>query len=142
MKEFKELNNTLRKDNDSLKIVELKKNKVERESQTKMKELEKMVAKLQANKDRLRIEHRAELDNLFGQVNSMMEKMETIAGDAVVKTKAKIMQQYKDWRVNQWWPDEAIAAWEELKALAAAEEADVKAAVGSGGLVPSPAEDA
>ncbi|KAL5787433.1 hypothetical protein ACOSP7_004382 [Xanthoceras sorbifolium] len=142
MKEFKELNNTLRKDNDSLKIVELKKNKVERESQTKMEELEKMVAKLQANKDRLRIEHRAELDNLFGQVNSMMEKMETIAGDAVVKTKAKIMQQYKDGKVNQWRPDEAIAAWEELKALAAAEEADVKAAVGSGGLVPSPAEDA
>ncbi|KAL5789788.1 hypothetical protein ACOSQ2_004676 [Xanthoceras sorbifolium] len=142
MKEFKELNNTLRKDNDSLKIVELKKNKVERESQTKMEELEKMVAKLQENKDRLRIEHRAELDNLFGQVNSMMEKMETIAGDAVVKTKAKIMQQYKDGKVNQWRPDEAIAAWEELKALATAEEADVKAAVGSGGLVPSPAEDA
>ncbi|KAL5834754.1 hypothetical protein ACOSQ4_014251 [Xanthoceras sorbifolium] len=44
------------------KHAELKKKKVEHESQAKMEELEKKVAELLVNEDRLRIEHKAELD--------------------------------------------------------------------------------
>ncbi|KAL5742164.1 hypothetical protein ACOSP7_028896 [Xanthoceras sorbifolium] len=88
------------------------------------------------------MEHKAELDNLVQQMSILMEKVETITGDAVIKTRAEIMQQYNDGKVNQWQPDEAITAWAELEALAVAEEAKIEAPIGDDVLVSSPVDDA
>ncbi|KAL5779411.1 hypothetical protein ACOSQ2_010148 [Xanthoceras sorbifolium] len=88
------------------------------------------------------MEHKAELDNLFGQGSASIEKVETIVGDAVIKTKAELVKEYKEGKVDQLNSDEAIAAWAELEALAAAEASEVEANVGDKALVESTVEDA
>ncbi|KAL5775719.1 hypothetical protein ACOSP7_013276 [Xanthoceras sorbifolium] len=142
MMEFKKSNNSLRKENDSLKLAELRKKKTERENLMRMEELKKWVAKLLANEDRLQTEHKAEMDNLVEQMGALMEKVETIASDAVVKTKAELMKEYIEGRVDYWRLEGDIIAWEELKALAVAEEAEVSVSGGDGAWVPSSVDDA
>ncbi|KAL5808133.1 hypothetical protein ACOSQ3_028824 [Xanthoceras sorbifolium] len=63
---------------------ELKKKKVERKKDEKLEELEQRVAVLVANEDWYRMEQKAEVDNLLGQVRLLMEKCETIAGDIII----------------------------------------------------------
>ncbi|KAL5764496.1 hypothetical protein ACOSQ2_017090 [Xanthoceras sorbifolium] len=58
---------------------------VEQEREEKLEALEKQVVVLSANDDRLRMEHKVEVDNLLSQVSTLIEKCETIADDAVLK---------------------------------------------------------
>ncbi|KAL5797929.1 hypothetical protein ACOSQ2_002749 [Xanthoceras sorbifolium] len=73
------------------------------------------------------MEHKSKLDNLVEQVSVLMEKVEIVVCDAVVRIKAELLKEYKEGKVDHWNPDEAIAAWAELEALAAAEAAEVEA---------------
>ncbi|KAL5756482.1 hypothetical protein ACOSQ2_021228 [Xanthoceras sorbifolium] len=123
------------KEKYSLKLAKLNKKKAEHKIQAKMKGLENKVAELQANEDRLWTEHKAELDNLVEHVSVLIEKVETIADDAVVKTKTELMKEYKEGKFDQRRPDETIVTLEKLKALAAAEETKVEAPVRDRSLV-------
>ncbi|KAL5854991.1 hypothetical protein ACOSQ4_004793 [Xanthoceras sorbifolium] len=67
-----------------------------RERDARLEELERRVANLSANKDRLQMEHKAEVDNLLGQLNTLMVKCKNIADDVVLQTRANLMQEYKD----------------------------------------------
>ncbi|KAL5861938.1 hypothetical protein ACOSQ4_003234 [Xanthoceras sorbifolium] len=75
--------------------------------------LVKRVAELEANKEILKKEQKVDADSLAGQVEALVERLEIIANDAIVKTKAKLMTEYKKGKIDQQCPDEAITVWEE-----------------------------
>ncbi|KAL5766139.1 hypothetical protein ACOSP7_016756 [Xanthoceras sorbifolium] len=105
-----------------MKLKELRRRNVERVREEKLEELENQVVVLLANEDRLQMEHKAEVDNLLGQVSILMEKCKNIADDAVFLTRASIMHEYKEGKADSWDVDGAIEAWEEIKALAVKEK--------------------
>ncbi|KAL5750005.1 hypothetical protein ACOSP7_024608 [Xanthoceras sorbifolium] len=67
------------------------------------------------------MEHKAEIENFLGQMSLLMEKCATIVGDAIIQTKAELMREYKEEKVDSWKVNEAITAWEEVKELAVVE---------------------
>ncbi|KAL5810524.1 hypothetical protein ACOSQ4_027092 [Xanthoceras sorbifolium] len=85
------------------------------------------------------MEHKGELDKLVEQVGVLMKKVETMAGDTVVRTEAELIKEYKEGKIDQWNPNEAMVAWAELQALAAGDEAKVE---GEGAMVQPIIEDA
>ncbi|KAL5823573.1 hypothetical protein ACOSQ4_021473 [Xanthoceras sorbifolium] len=62
-------------------------------------------------------------------MDALFEKVETIAGNAIVKTKTELILEYNEGRTDQWCANEAISTWEELQALAAAKGKEVKPSV-------------
>ncbi|KAL5776757.1 hypothetical protein ACOSP7_009683 [Xanthoceras sorbifolium] len=88
------------------------------------------------------MEQKAEIDNLLKQVSVLMEKCETIFGDAVVQTKVELIKEYKEGKVEHWNPEKDFAVWEEIQALTAAEAGEVEGVVGEGDVMPSTVNDA
>ncbi|KAL5756782.1 hypothetical protein ACOSP7_021215 [Xanthoceras sorbifolium] len=74
-------------------------------------------------------------------MDALFEKVETIAGNAIVKTKTELILEYNEGRTDQWCANEAISTWEELQALAAAKGKEVKPSVDARVVVSSTAED-
>ncbi|KAL5827188.1 hypothetical protein ACOSQ4_018985 [Xanthoceras sorbifolium] len=101
-------------------LEELRQRAVVRERDARLDELERRVAELSANEDKLKMDHTAEVDNLSGQLSTLMVKCENIADNAVIKTRANIMQEYNKGKVDSWDVDGAIEAWEEEVAAVAA----------------------
>ncbi|KAL5857546.1 hypothetical protein ACOSQ3_005004 [Xanthoceras sorbifolium] len=60
LRDFKESNSTIRRENDYLKLSEAKAKEAELESLTKLEELKLRVAELEAAETRLRVVHKAE----------------------------------------------------------------------------------
>ncbi|KAL5831512.1 hypothetical protein ACOSQ4_016866 [Xanthoceras sorbifolium] len=84
------------------------------------------------------MEQKAEIDNLLRQVSAFIETCRTITGDTVL-TKAELIKEYKERKVEHWNLKEAIAAWEEIQALAATEVSEVEGVIEE---VPPTIEDA
>ncbi|KAL5775777.1 hypothetical protein ACOSP7_013334 [Xanthoceras sorbifolium] len=95
LKECNQRITALKKELDNKKLEELRRRQAEREKDERLKELEKRVAVLSVNEDRLKIEQKAEVDNLLGQISTLIEKCENIVDDVVTQTKASLMQEFK-----------------------------------------------
>ncbi|KAL5752855.1 hypothetical protein ACOSP7_023046 [Xanthoceras sorbifolium] len=142
LRDSKEMISSLMRENDYLNLSKARAKMAERESATLDEDLSRRVAKLEANVEQLQKDRKVKVDSLAGQIKELVEKFETIAGDAVVKTKAELMAECKVGKVNHWCPDKGIAVWDELKALATAEAGEVEPSVEDGMLVPTSANDA
>ncbi|KAL5842078.1 hypothetical protein ACOSQ3_012681 [Xanthoceras sorbifolium] len=77
------------------KKKELKRKKVDREKDDKLEELKKREDVLVTNVDRYCMEQKPEIDNLLREVSALIEKYETIAGDAIIQIKAELIKEYK-----------------------------------------------
>ncbi|KAL5821586.1 hypothetical protein ACOSQ3_023468 [Xanthoceras sorbifolium] len=110
LRDFKEVISFLRRKSDSLKLSEARAKMAEQESAAHVEELGGRVAELVANVEQLQKNRKVEVGSLAEQVDGLVERFETIAGDAVVKIKAELMAEYKEGKVNHWCPDEDIAA--------------------------------
>ncbi|KAL5754836.1 hypothetical protein ACOSP7_023056 [Xanthoceras sorbifolium] len=110
LRDFKEVISFLRRKSDSLKLSEARAKMAEQESAAHVEELGGRVAELVANVEQLQKNRKVEVGSLAEQVEGLVERFETIAGDAVVKIKAELMAEYKEGKVDHWCPDEDIAA--------------------------------
>ncbi|KAL5738401.1 hypothetical protein ACOSP7_031162 [Xanthoceras sorbifolium] len=124
LRDFKETNFSLKRENNSLKLSKTRAKMVEQERPTRVEGLSLHITELKANIEQLQRDPKVEVDSL-----------EIIAGDMVAKTKAELIVEYKEGKVNRWRLDKEIVAWEELKALIAAEEGEVEPTVGDGAMV-------
>ncbi|KAL5833068.1 hypothetical protein ACOSQ3_016742 [Xanthoceras sorbifolium] len=122
---------SLWRENVSLKLFEARAKMAKQESATQ----------LEVNIEQLQKDRKVEVDSSAGQVKKLVERLETIVGDTVVKKKAKLMAEHKEGKVDHWCPDEAIAAWEELKALAVVEAGEAEPSVRDEALVSLIADD-
>lgn len=54
------------------------------------------------------------------EIKTLTDQLETIAVDAMIKTRAQLMADFKAGKSSEWNPDEAIEMWQDMEAEAAA----------------------
>ncbi|KAL5767671.1 hypothetical protein ACOSQ2_014454 [Xanthoceras sorbifolium] len=119
VRELKSSNQSLKLDNEKLKTSSLEAKKTAHEASSRAVELNKLKSSVDLLEAKLKAKE--------ADYNSLYDKAEDNVLNAVIKTCADLMREYRDGRVIEWKVDRWIADREELTCSDDEEEADEQA---------------